>query len=86
LGALLRGLLDANCDEAEKYCEQKDDRRTKDSVLTHRILPSNLQKTSQRKRGVERLGKTGVSLSVVERSSLNSGASNPGAKRLLPNC
>src|SRR5262245_6923739 len=44
LRALLRGLLDANCDEAEKYCEQKDDWRTRDSVFTHRILPSNLQK------------------------------------------
>src|SRR5262249_27086232 len=38
------------------------------------------KKTSQRKRGVERFGKTGVSLSVVERSSLNSGALNVGAK------
>src|SRR5262245_27462895 len=46
-------------------------------------IVSSLQtfkKSSQRKRGVERLGKTGVSLSVVERSSLNSGASNAGAK------
>ena len=46
-------------------------------------IVSSLQtfkKTSQRKRGVERLGKIGVSLSVVKRSSLNSGASYAGAK------
>jgi hypothetical protein len=52
-------------------------------------IVSSLQtfiKTSQRKRGVERLWKTGVSLSVVERSSLNSGASIVGAKRLPQNC
>jgi hypothetical protein len=42
-------------------------------------IVSSLQtfkKISQRKRGVERFGKTGVSLSVVKRSSLNSGALN----------
>jgi hypothetical protein len=75
---LLSGLLDADCDEAKDYREQSDCWGTKDSVLTHRILPSI--KTSQRKRGVERFGKTGVSLSVVKRSSLNSGASILGAK------
>jgi hypothetical protein len=37
---LLSGLLDANCDKAEEYREESDGWRTKDSVLTHRILPS----------------------------------------------
>jgi hypothetical protein len=80
----MSGMLDANCDEAEQYPEQRNDWRTKDSVITHRILPS--KKTSKRKRGVERFGKPGVSLSVLESSSLNSGALNAWRQTLLQNC
>jgi hypothetical protein len=46
----------------------------------------SLQKNIPAQRGVERFGKTGVSLSVVKRSSLNSGALNARRQTLLQNC